>query len=131
LLNAGEIHLLMTDVVMPEMNGQDLAKTILPLYPDMMRLTLLPEFNLTGRGLIRLRRCLTGKKEKTCTAGIVDHKSVLPSRITPPLKNPLTSQNGLPILRPSKSNALSILSIQIGITCSLIFLHLRGADEQC
>ncbi|MHC1724787.1 MAG: PAS domain S-box protein [Syntrophobacteraceae bacterium] len=34
----GEIHLLMTDVVMPEMNGRDLAKNILPLYPNLKRL---------------------------------------------------------------------------------------------
>ena len=35
---AGEIHLLMTDVVMPEMNGRDLAKNLLSLYPDLKRL---------------------------------------------------------------------------------------------
>jgi CheY-like chemotaxis protein len=34
----GEIHLLMTDVVMPEMNGRELAKKVLTLYPDMNRL---------------------------------------------------------------------------------------------
>jgi len=34
---AGEIHLLMTDVVMPEMNGRDLAKKLLSLYPDIKR----------------------------------------------------------------------------------------------
>ena len=34
----GEIHLLMTDIVMPEMNGRDLAKTLLGLYPDIKRL---------------------------------------------------------------------------------------------
>jgi len=34
----GEIHLLMTDVVMPEMNGHDLAKIVLPLYPRLKRL---------------------------------------------------------------------------------------------
>ena len=34
----GEIHLLMTDVVMPEMNGRDLAKNLLSLYPDLKRL---------------------------------------------------------------------------------------------
>ena len=34
----GEIHLLITDVVMPEMNGRDLAKKILSLYPDIRRL---------------------------------------------------------------------------------------------
>ncbi len=36
--HAGEIHLLMTDVVMPEMNGRDLAKNLLSLYPDLKRL---------------------------------------------------------------------------------------------
>jgi DNA-binding NtrC family response regulator len=33
--HAGEIHLLMTDVVMPEMNGRDLAKNLLSLYPHL------------------------------------------------------------------------------------------------
>ena len=36
--HAGEVHLLMTDVVMPEMNGRDLAKTLLALYPGLKRL---------------------------------------------------------------------------------------------
>ncbi len=36
--HSGEIHLLMTDVVMPEMNGRDLARTLLGLYPDVKRL---------------------------------------------------------------------------------------------
>ncbi len=30
---SGEIHLLMTDVIMPEMNGRNLAKNILTMYP--------------------------------------------------------------------------------------------------
>ena len=34
----GELHLLITDVVMPEMNGRDLAKRILSLYPNIKRL---------------------------------------------------------------------------------------------
>ena len=34
----GEIHLLMTDVVMPEMNGRDLARNLLSVYPHMGRL---------------------------------------------------------------------------------------------
>jgi PAS domain S-box-containing protein len=34
----GEIHLLMTDVVMPEMNGRDLASKLLSLYPGLKRL---------------------------------------------------------------------------------------------
>jgi two-component system cell cycle sensor histidine kinase/response regulator CckA len=36
--HAGEIHLLVTDVVMPEMNGRDLAKNILSIYPNLKRL---------------------------------------------------------------------------------------------
>jgi two-component system cell cycle sensor histidine kinase/response regulator CckA len=36
--HVGEIHLLMTDVVMPEMNGRDLAKKMLDLYPHLKRL---------------------------------------------------------------------------------------------
>jgi two-component system, cell cycle sensor histidine kinase and response regulator CckA len=36
--HAGQIHLLMTDVVMPEMNGRDLAKRLLSLYPNLKRL---------------------------------------------------------------------------------------------
>jgi CheY-like chemotaxis protein len=34
----GEIHLLMTDVVMPEMNGRDLAKNLMSLHPTIKRL---------------------------------------------------------------------------------------------
>jgi two-component system, cell cycle sensor histidine kinase and response regulator CckA len=33
-----EIHLIMTDVVMPEMNGRELARKMLSLYPSMKRL---------------------------------------------------------------------------------------------
>ena len=36
--HAGNIHLLLSDVVMPEMNGRDLARNILSLYPDIKRL---------------------------------------------------------------------------------------------
>ncbi|MFA7060184.1 MAG: PAS domain S-box protein [Pedobacter sp.] len=33
--HASEIHLVMTDVIMPEMNGRDLATRLQSLYPDM------------------------------------------------------------------------------------------------
>jgi PAS domain S-box-containing protein len=36
--HAGEIQLLITDVVMPEMNGRDLSKRLLSLYPQLKRL---------------------------------------------------------------------------------------------
>jgi PAS domain S-box-containing protein len=36
--HADKIHLLMTDVVMPEMNGRDLAGQLIPLYPEIKRL---------------------------------------------------------------------------------------------
>ena len=36
--HSGSIDSLLTDVVMPEMNGRDLAQNILSVYPDMKRL---------------------------------------------------------------------------------------------
>ncbi len=33
--NTEKIHLLITDVVMPEMNGRELSQKILTLYPDL------------------------------------------------------------------------------------------------
>ena len=36
--HAGEINLLMTDVIMPEMNGKDLAKNLLSHYPNLKQL---------------------------------------------------------------------------------------------
>jgi DNA-binding NtrC family response regulator len=33
--HAGEIHLLMTDVIMPDMNGDQLAEILMSLYPKL------------------------------------------------------------------------------------------------
>ncbi len=33
--HAGEIHLLLTDVIMPQMNGRDLAKSLISLFPQL------------------------------------------------------------------------------------------------
>lgn len=35
---SGQIHLFITDVVMPEMNGRDLSKNILSIYPNLKTL---------------------------------------------------------------------------------------------
>lgn len=40
LEHAGEIYLLITDVVMPEMNGRDMAKNLLSIYPNLKRLLM-------------------------------------------------------------------------------------------
>jgi YesN/AraC family two-component response regulator len=36
--HSGEIHLLMTDVIMPAMNGSDLARNVQTIYPNIQRL---------------------------------------------------------------------------------------------
>ena len=36
--HAGDIHLLITDVIMPEMNGRDLARRLIGLHPGMRRM---------------------------------------------------------------------------------------------
>lgn len=54
----GEIHLLLTDVVMPEMSGRDLAQNLLALYPDIKRLFM-----------------------SGYTADIIDHQGILDERV--------------------------------------------------
>ena len=49
-----QIHLLLTDVVLPEMNGCDLSKKLLSLYPDLRTLFMSGYTNdiITGHGLL-------------------------------------------------------------------------------
>ncbi len=50
----GQIHLLLTDVVLPEMNGCDLSKKLLLLYPDLRTLFMSGYTTdvITGQGLL-------------------------------------------------------------------------------
>jgi CheY-like chemotaxis protein len=55
--HAGPIHLLLSDMVMPEMNGSALARQILPLRPEMVVLFMsgyadYPAEQATGAGLL-------------------------------------------------------------------------------
>ena len=56
--HAGPIHLLLSDMVMPEMNGSALARQILPLRPEMVVLFMsgyadYPAEQATGAGLLQ------------------------------------------------------------------------------
>jgi CheY-like chemotaxis protein len=52
--HAGEVHLLLTDVIMPEMNGGDLAKQLVSLHPGIQRLFMsgYPADAITHRGAL-------------------------------------------------------------------------------
>jgi hypothetical protein len=51
----GRIYLLMTDVVIPEMNGRYLAKILLPNYPDIQRLFVADSASSSRRSFFPLR----------------------------------------------------------------------------
>ncbi|MCF8053189.1 MAG: PAS domain S-box protein [Desulfobacterales bacterium] len=62
----GEIHLLITDVVMPEMNGRDLAERLQSLYPDLRVLFMsgyptdvIAERGVLGKGVFFMQKPFT------------------------------------------------------------------------
>jgi PAS domain S-box-containing protein len=78
----GEIHLLVTDVIMPEMNGRDLAKQLLSLYPGLKRLftsgytaEVIAHHGRLGEGIHFLQKpftlqMLADKVRQTLAAGV-------------------------------------------------------------
>jgi two-component system, cell cycle sensor histidine kinase and response regulator CckA len=66
--HAGEVHLLMTDVVMPEMNGGELAKRLGKLYPNLKYLFMsgytddvIAEHGILGEGVHFLQKPFSRK----------------------------------------------------------------------
>lgn len=57
----GPIHLLLTDVVMPRMNGRDLVRRLAPLRPEMHVLYMsgYPSDAIAERGVLEARLCIT------------------------------------------------------------------------
>ena len=66
---SGNIHLLMTDVVMPEMNGRDLARNLLSIYPDIKRLfmsgytaNVIAHHGVLDEGVLFIQKPFTSKE---------------------------------------------------------------------
>ncbi|GEM_PF-3499973 len=71
----GDIHLLMTDIIMPEMNGRDLATNLLGIYPKIKLLfmsgyaaNIIADQGGAGRGCLRCRYSWLPKSLPLCTA---------------------------------------------------------------
>jgi PAS domain S-box-containing protein len=76
----GQIHLLMTDVVMPEMNGRDLAKNLLSLYPDIKRLFMsgytadvIAHQGVLDKGVFFIQKPFTRKDLAAKVRQVLDH----------------------------------------------------------
>jgi two-component system cell cycle sensor histidine kinase/response regulator CckA len=77
----GEIHLLITDVVMPEMNGRDLAKRILSLYPNIKRLfmsgytdNMIAHHGVLDEGVCFIQKPFSRKDLTTKVREVLDQK---------------------------------------------------------
>ena len=79
--HSGEIHLLVTDVVMPEMNGRDLAKKMPSLYPDMKRLfmsgytaDIIADHGVLDDGVHFIQKPFSMKELVTKVRGVLEQK---------------------------------------------------------
>jgi PAS domain S-box-containing protein len=79
--HSGEIHLLVTDVVMPEMNGRELAKRILSLYPNLKRLFMsgytadvIAHHGVLDEGVSFIQKPFTGKGLTAKVREVLDKK---------------------------------------------------------
>ncbi len=77
----GEIDLLMTDVVMPEMNGRDLAKNLLSIYPDIKRLfmsgytaNVIAHHGVLDQGVSFIQKPFSSKDLATKVYEVLEHK---------------------------------------------------------
>jgi len=78
--NHGDVHLLITDVVMPEMNGRDLAKNLLSLYPQVKRLymsgypaDIIAHQGVLDEGVCFIQKPFTKNKLLTQVRKALDH----------------------------------------------------------
>ena len=77
--HGGEIHLLMTDVVMPGMNGRDLAENLLLLYPQLKQLfasgytaDIITQQGVLGEGVHFIQKPFTSQSLVTKIRGVLD-----------------------------------------------------------
>ncbi|RJP85570.1 MAG: PAS domain S-box protein [Desulfobacteraceae bacterium] len=77
----GEISLLMTDVVMPEMNGRDLAKNLLSFYPHLKRLfmsgytaNVIAHHGVLDEGMNFIQKPFSMKDLAAILRGVLDSK---------------------------------------------------------
>jgi two-component system cell cycle sensor histidine kinase/response regulator CckA len=78
--HVGEIHLLMTDVIMPEMNGRDLAKNLLSIYPNIKRLfmsgytaNVIAHHGVLDEGVHFIQKPFTKKELTAKIREVLDH----------------------------------------------------------
>jgi response regulator RpfG family c-di-GMP phosphodiesterase len=78
---SGDIHLLLTDVIMPEMNGRELAKKLLTLEPGLKRLfmsgytgNVIAEHGLVDEGVNFIQKPFSAKDLFAKVRDVLDSK---------------------------------------------------------